>query len=76
MADSGTTVTPITSDTALPPGPASALLVEVSQLFNSRLQIDEIIALLAKQVAERLEGVCIFFMQYGGGHGPTTSAWW
>jgi signal transduction histidine kinase len=74
MADSGTTVTPTTTDTALPPGPASALLVEVSQLFNSRLQIEEIIALLAKQVAERLEGDCIFYMQNGGVE-PTAAAW-
>lgn len=77
MADPGITVSKTTTEPqpGLVRGMASAMLVEVSQLFNSRLQIDEIVALLAKQVAERLEGDCIFYLLDAGRSEPLASAW-
>jgi signal transduction histidine kinase len=76
MGELGSTVANTTTpQPTLATGMNAAMLVEVSQLFNSRLQIDEIIALLAKQVAERLQGDCIFYLVDGAPSQSITTAW-
>lgn len=54
---------------------AASLLAEAGLLFNSRLQIDEIVALLACRVAERLAVDCVFFMLGRSDEALSPRAW-
>lgn len=60
------------------PGPsdAVALLADLGQLYNSRLQIDEIVGLVAKQTAERLSCDCVFFRGDGSKEDLHPTAWY
>jgi signal transduction histidine kinase len=55
---------------------AASLLADIGQLYNSRLQIKEIVGIVAKQAAERLGAECVFFWCESGREGFRPRGWY
>ncbi|MDB5100913.1 MAG: Sensory box histidine kinase [Cyanobacteria bacterium RYN_339] len=58
------------------PTPDAALLADIGQLYNSRLQIDEIVGLVAKQAAERMAAEAVFFWHDASDGGLYPRGWY